>query len=56
MVGAHSVLSSTWLGGTREDVCTWEIMKKNQQPSTVSHKKLSLLLMAGRQDWYYGSC
>lgn len=29
-MGAHGVLSSTWLGGTCEDVCTWEIMKKIQ--------------------------
>lgn len=54
MVGAHRVLSSTWLGGTCEDVCAWEIMKKKS--NTVSHKKLSLLLMGGRQDWCYGSC
>lgn len=30
VVGAHRVLSSTWLGGMCEDVCTWEIMKKIQ--------------------------
>lgn len=54
MVGAHRMLSSTWLGGTCEDVCAWEIMKKKS--NTVSHKKLSLLLMGGRQDWCYGSC
>lgn len=30
MVGAHRVLSSTWLSGTYKDVCTWEIMKKIQ--------------------------
>lgn len=53
VVGAHRVLSSTWLGGTCEDVCTWEIMKKS---NTVSHKRLSLLLMGGRQDWCYGLC
>lgn len=53
VVGAHRVLSSTWLGGTCEDMCTWEIMKKNP---TLSHKRLSLLLMGGRQDWCYGLC